>query len=331
LNTSLHLASSHGHLSIVNLLLDSGSDADAKNDKNMTPLDLSCRKNHFSICKNLIYFTNINEIPEINKYDGQSSLHLAAKEGEHEIVNLLLAKKVKIDNYNKYNMNCLDIAIEYEQREVIKVLLDNSQWYKLIRTSENNTFELDNEVNDFKVVVLNSNQSDDFNVSSMNSTLTAIFKKKLWDIFKIILDKCQISENEMNFSIIDAPTKNISKHPLNLIARSGQENLIKHNVTTLLLQLKWKLVPRYAFYFNLFFYLLYLMLFTWYIIELSMESNEDIFDENKHKSDLNDSFNDSLIVLFKARVFKGSGLRSLDQEKANMKFSIFNVKYFLFF
>ncbi len=78
------------------------------------------------------------------------------------------------------------------------------------------------------------------------------------------------------FSIIDAPTKNISKHPLNLIARSGQENLIKHNVTTLLLQLKWKLVPRYAFYFNLFFYLLYLMLFTWYIIELSMESNEDI-------------------------------------------------------
>jgi ankyrin repeat protein len=310
LNTSLHLASSHGHLSVVNLLLDSGSDADAKNDQNMTPLDLSCRKNHFSICKNLIYFTNINEIPEINKYDGQSSLHLAAKEGEHEIVNLLLAKKVKIDNYNKYNMNCLDIAIEYEQREVIKVLLDNSQWYKLIRTSEHNTFELDNEVNDFKV-------------SSMNSTLTAIFKKKLWDIFKIILDKCQISENEMNFSIIDAPTKNISKHPLNLIARSGQENLIKHNVTTLLLQLKWKLVPRYAFYFNLFFYLLYLMLFTWYIIELSMYNDEDIFDENKYKSDLNDSFNHSHIVLFKARVFKGSGIRSLDQEKANMKCSIF--------
>ena len=322
MNTSLHLASSNGHLSVVNLLLDSGSDADAKNDQNMTPLDLSCRKNHFSICKNLIYFTNINEISEINKYDGQSSLHLAAKEGEHEIVNLLLAKKIKIDNYNKYNMNCLDIAIEYEQREVIKVLLDNSQWYKLIRTSDHNTFELDDEVNDFKVVVLSSNQSDNFNVSSMNSTLTAIFKKKLWDIFKIILDKCQISENEMNFSIIDAPTKNISKHSLMLIARSGQESLIKHTVTSLLLQLKWKLVPRYAFYFNLFLYLLYLMLFTWYIIELSVENNEYIFDENKYKSDSNDSFNHSQIVLFKARVFKGSGFRSLDQEKANMKCSI---------
>ena len=320
MNTSLHLASSNGHLSVVNLLLDSGSDADAKNDQNMTPLDLSCRKNHFSICKNLIYFTNINEISEINKYDGQSSLHLAAKEGEHEIVNLLLAKKIKIDNYNKYNMNCLDIAIEYEQREVIKVLLDNSQWYKLIRTSDHNTFELDDEVNDFKVVVLSSNQSDNFNVSSMNSTLTAIFKKKLWDIFKIVLDKCQISENEMNFSIIDAPTKNISKHSLMLIARSGQESLIKHTVTSLLLQLKWKLVPRYAFYFNLFLYLLYLMLFTWYIIELSMDNDEDNLDQSKFKSDSNESFNHSHIVLFKARVFKVSGdrLKSQNQESKNL-------------
>lgn len=43
-----------GHSTIVNLLLEFGSDVEAKNELNLTPLDLSCRQGFFEISKMLI-------------------------------------------------------------------------------------------------------------------------------------------------------------------------------------------------------------------------------------------------------------------------------------
>ncbi len=91
----------------------------------------------------------------------------------------------------------------------------------------------------------------------------------MWDMFKLILDKCVIKENEIDFTIIDSPVKSMSNHPLMLIARSGQENLLRHQVVVKLLHLKWRFVPRLAFYFNLTFYLFYMILFSLYTIELA--------------------------------------------------------------
>ncbi len=284
-NSSLHLASLNGNLSIVNLLLEIGCDPNAKNDENMTPLDLSCRMGNFEISKSLINHSNITDQKHLND-DGQYLLHLAAMRGENEVIRLLLSKGAKIDMLNEDNMNCLDIAIDHKQRDVIKILLEDPQWYKLIRTSEQNTFDKNEENDDFNIIVSKS-KGDNHEYSSY-STLGALYKKKLWDIIKLILDKCKINENDMNFSIIDVPSKSISKHPLMLIARSGQENLIKHDVTTLLLQLKWRLLPRFVFYLNLFLYFLYLFLFSWYVIELSSFENDesDFIEQSKHQNNL---------------------------------------------
>ncbi len=92
--------------------------------------------------------------------------------------------------------------------------------------------------------------------------LTALFESKMWDMLKIILDKCQTTEEEWNFTILDPYCKSLLNHPLMLIARSGQENLLKHDTTKLLLQLKWRFIPRFAFYFSLFVYLLYMIIFS---------------------------------------------------------------------
>ncbi len=43
----------------------------------------------------------------------------------------------------------------------------------------------------------------------------------------------------------------ISSHPLMLIARSGQQNLVKHEATSYLLHLKWRYLPRLVFTINL--------------------------------------------------------------------------------
>lgn len=64
-NTCLHLACEYGQSSIVGLLLEFDCDLDAKNEQNLTPLDLSCRNGFFEISKMLIqkvclYLTFVN-------------------------------------------------------------------------------------------------------------------------------------------------------------------------------------------------------------------------------------------------------------------------------
>jgi hypothetical protein len=54
-----------------------------------------------------------------------------------------------------------------------------------------------------------------------------------------------------------------------LMARSGQETLLKHPSTTTLLNLKWRFIPRLAFYTNLLLYLLFLVLLSAYSIGLT--------------------------------------------------------------
>lgn len=119
-----------------------------------------------------------------------------------------------------------------------------------------------------------------------NPELAAIYDAKMWDIFKIILDKC-IGDDEINFSIIDPPVRSITRHPLMLIARSGQENLLKHETTRTLLHLKWRLIPRFAFWFNFVFYLLFLCLFSFYSNELAVVGKQMLDDAESSTSRIN--------------------------------------------
>lgn len=65
--------------------------------------------------------------------DNQTPLHVAAAEGAHEVVKLLLEKGATIDKLDEQNRNCLDIAIGRGHREVVRVLLEDKNWQKLIR------------------------------------------------------------------------------------------------------------------------------------------------------------------------------------------------------
>ena len=136
LNTGLHLASEHGHLSIVNILIDCGIDTNSKNKDGSTPLELSCRKGYFEISKMLI----VSYSSHFSQYaapaaQNENPLHVACFEGAHEVVRLLLLKGVAIDCLNEQKQNCLDIAIQRNHTEVIKVLLQDKNWHKLMSYS----------------------------------------------------------------------------------------------------------------------------------------------------------------------------------------------------
>jgi hypothetical protein len=88
-------------------------------------------------------------------------------------------------------------------------------------------------------------------------------------MFIIILNNSIDSFNGYDFTILDPECKSYKTHPLMLLARSGQETLLTHETTQKLLSLKWRTIPRILFYSNLIFYLIYLIFFGLFSIELT--------------------------------------------------------------
>jgi ankyrin repeat protein len=127
-NSALHLATLNGHTSIVSLLVDHGAETNLKNDENVTPLEMSCRKGFFEISKTLL-----ENYEPTRHNDDDCPLHTACFEGAHEVVRVLLKKGALIDKLNHENRNCLDVAIGRGHREVVRVLLTDPNWAKLIR------------------------------------------------------------------------------------------------------------------------------------------------------------------------------------------------------
>lgn len=131
LNLPLHHAANNGHVSIVELLvLYNVNNVGAKNADNVTSLELSCRRNFFEISKVLI--NGMKEVTVADNPDELSPLIMAAQEGAHEVVELLLQKGYPIDYVTQDNKNAMDIALEYEHKDVVRVLLSHENWQKVI-------------------------------------------------------------------------------------------------------------------------------------------------------------------------------------------------------
>lgn len=128
-NAPLHLASMHNHLSVVEILITQDVNLASKNGLNETALLVSTKRGYFDIARALI-----NKFESLSsERDEMESLHYAAQKGAHETVELLLRKGTSLDYYNAQNENCLDVAIRCNQREVIKVLLNDKNWHTLIQ------------------------------------------------------------------------------------------------------------------------------------------------------------------------------------------------------
>ena len=119
-NTCLHLAAANNHLSLVALLLKyDGADEvmrRAKNGNENTALEVSFQRGYFDIIKLLVNANTNATIQEDTRRE--FPLHVAANEGNYEVIQLLLDKGMPINTLNREGKNCLDIAIEMDKREV---------------------------------------------------------------------------------------------------------------------------------------------------------------------------------------------------------------------
>jgi ankyrin repeat protein len=202
-NTPLHVAAVCGQLSIVEILLAYNADLNTKNKDGNTALELSCRKGFFEISKTLIMrYSSAQSMGSGGSTigdtgDGENPLHIACHEGAYEVVELLLSKGAPIDTPNRQGKNCLDIAVSQGHRDVVRVLLTDKDWHKLIHTNTNDRSH-------YKVNVMNlgfKKQINRFKSSGRkeNPQLVAMFEKKMWDSIKLVLDKSRMSDNQYDF------------------------------------------------------------------------------------------------------------------------------------
>ena len=118
-----------------------------------------------------------------------------------------------------------------------------------------------------------------------NPQFNAMYQKEMWDMIKIVLDNCR-HKQDFDFKMIDPPFNNIQMHPLMLLAKSGQEFLLKHPTVEKLLSMKWRFLPRFVFYANITLFLLFLILYSVYAVKLSnIDAN---FFEDSEPSPISD-------------------------------------------
>ncbi len=95
--TALHLAAGDGHIETVKLLCESGAQVDRKHEKYFlrTPLQRASEEGHISTVEYLIKEAkaDVNIADNFN----DTALHLAAREGKSDIVNLLCEHGANID------------------------------------------------------------------------------------------------------------------------------------------------------------------------------------------------------------------------------------------
>ena len=121
--TPLHLASKNGFKDLVDILVQSGGNVNARNfPKQETPLHLAAQNGHPYIAEYLIQHGSKVNIRNVPLQD--TPLHLASRNGHGQVVDILLQHGSDVDARNAPSQNTpLHLAAQNGHRQVADILL----------------------------------------------------------------------------------------------------------------------------------------------------------------------------------------------------------------
>lgn len=119
--TALHSAAQYGHNQVVDLLLQNNADPEIKNQKGEKPLDLAIQYGRLETVQLLLNVCQIKS--QEFAADDKPPLHLAAKNGHKQVLQLLLDAGFCI-NHQSTTGTVLHEACMFSRLEIVKLLLE---------------------------------------------------------------------------------------------------------------------------------------------------------------------------------------------------------------
>ncbi|KAK2714307.1 hypothetical protein QYM36_008761 [Artemia franciscana] len=121
--TSLDISAKRGHLGLVDYLIKSNADINAKSGRAFTPLLFAAFSGHLKVVKVLI-----QNGANVNAVDIQccTSLHHAAENHQEQIVKVLLENGANVNAVEKNNNTPLHCAAKHGYEKIVSILLQNN-------------------------------------------------------------------------------------------------------------------------------------------------------------------------------------------------------------
>jgi ankyrin repeat protein len=148
METSLHVASRHGHMDVTRLLLEHGADLEAQDDDKCTPLLLASRREYVEVTRILLTYGADREARDSYV---RTPLLLASMCGYVEVAGVLLEHGADKDAQDDRGWNPLMHASKMGHMEIVRALLkygadmearDMGGWTSLIHASKMGDVEI---------------------------------------------------------------------------------------------------------------------------------------------------------------------------------------------
>jgi ankyrin repeat protein len=117
--TPLHTAAYHGRMEVVNLLLRSKAEVNAKDKEGETPLLSALSGGHAEVGELLI---RRGALIDVKTKNGWTPLHFAAALGKEELVRLLVEKGAELNAKTSEGKTPLDLAVAYRHKEIAAII-----------------------------------------------------------------------------------------------------------------------------------------------------------------------------------------------------------------
>ena len=118
--TLLHIASYYGHLDVVTLTLNAGTDPNTVNYDHVTPLIIASSQGHVDVVRSLLSFGADSNICSLS---GITPLMVASEKGITEIISLLIEANAEVHKSTDKGDTALSFAYLSNKPDVISLLL----------------------------------------------------------------------------------------------------------------------------------------------------------------------------------------------------------------
>ncbi|UJR19480.1 hypothetical protein I4U23_022610 [Adineta vaga] len=286
LRTCLHMAAAKGHIGIVNILLQYRADSHCCDINEWTPLHhaMQNEKNvddeeRLQCIESLVIrgMSNINAL-SIRR---ETPLHIACKFSSSKLVKQMIKFDCDLFIRNVDDYNCLEVAIEANNEEVVQYLIENDNCFDLMRNSQirekkrsccslrPGQYEVDTPMRKLirkmpRMGLLMLNKCSMIVGTEGTAIHQNIFMYEfLEDQFTVNKWNSDTSKTERHSELYTSNTVNlVMNHPLFLMAQYEAYDLMSHSLSNYLVKLKFKNFGIFLYILLLLLYSIYLGLFT---------------------------------------------------------------------